>query len=108
MPRQKDHVLTVDELARSFVLTWLKATPMSLTDLVERGNMMSGIHYANRANKVFPGDVCSRKIDACTQQNIHNAVRELKKQNRIVHSGGKYHCLDNMPRFRTLDDEWES
>ena len=105
MPKQKQHVLTVEQIARSFVKTIPKSMkkPLSLKQIQEAAwsLLLVNVHQGDRYR--FEGD----KAEACQPESIAKACKQLASWNKILVVNGDEYCLpDYAPKIRSLDDEW--
>jgi len=105
MPKQPKHVLTAEQIARSFVKTILRhfKKPVSLKTMQDAALALSIVHRPNGTDMRFTGV----KEEATKPESIAKACRQLVSWNKIlVVNGGDFCLIEYAPKMRSLDDQW--
>ena len=104
MPRDPKTPFTADEIARSFVVAFLKNAKKELSVRV-----LVKTAQALKENDAFGRTFVNERGEALTPERITKAAKELSNWNQIVLVSPDVYCLHEfMPKYRTLDDTWMS
>lgn len=104
MPRDPKTPFNADEIARSFVVAFLKNAQRELT-LRTIIKTAAALKENDKYGRQFNG----AQAEALTPEKLTQAARDLVKWNQIALVSPDVYCLhDFMPKYRTLDDTWMS
>jgi hypothetical protein len=104
MSRKPNTPFNADEVARSFVIAFLKHTrkEMTLCDILKTALVLK---ENDRYGRKFNGP----QAEALTVEKLTKAAKDLCDWNQIALVSKDTYCLHEfMPKYRTLDDTWQS